>query len=470
MSIAPAGPPVLNFKLHHKQGVALNAIAQEVVYGGAAGGGKSHLMRVAFILWAMQIPGLQLYLFRRTVNDLYKNHMTGPTSFYQLLYPLRAAGLCRIVKNEIRFWNESRIWLQHCQHEKDVENYKGYEFHVLGLDEMTTFTEKQIRFLQSRMRIPAALQIPDHLKGLFPRMLAGTNPGGVGHHYVKEQYVDNGAFNVVRANKENGGRLRVFIPAKVSDNPSLPREEYEATLHGLGDAILVRAMLDGDWSAVSGAMFGDAWRAPRHIIPAFCIPAGWPLWRSMDDGYSAPASIHWWTEDPDIKTLYVIGEIYRAGLLPEDVAERCITKDLTIPTLEYDGSFGENEEILSGLIDPAAFTDNGNSNGKQKTIARGNVMNQLGCRWKPAAKGPGSRVQRAQHLHRLLKANPRDPRGMPGIRFFPECVNAIKQIPTLPRSANNPEDVDTNVEDHAYDSICYGVQWKQPNGGLTRVS
>src|SRR3954468_10167457 len=94
----------LNLDLHPKQGLALQTTATECLYGGAAGGGKSHLMRVAATVWCAAIPGLQVYLFRRVRDDLVKNHMEGPKGFRAMLAGWEAAGFCKLVEDEIRFW------------------------------------------------------------------------------------------------------------------------------------------------------------------------------------------------------------------------------------------------------------------------------------------------------------------------------------------------------------------------------
>ena len=139
----------LNFDLHEKQSVAYHSNGTEILYGGAAGGGKSHLLRIAAITWCLQIPGLEVFLFRRLSPDLNKNHLDGPKGFRALLAPAVAAGICQIVEGEIRFFHgpgvTSKINLCHCKDEKDRYKYQGAEIHVLLIDELTHFTENYLQ-------------------------------------------------------------------------------------------------------------------------------------------------------------------------------------------------------------------------------------------------------------------------------------------------------------------------------------
>ena len=125
----------LNINLHDKQQQAFDSEATEIMYGGAAGGGKSHLMRMSAITWCAEIPGLQVYLFRRIRDDLVKNHMEGPSGFREFLAGWVECGFCQIVEDEIRFWNGSKIYLCHCKDEKDRFKYQGAEIHLLLIDE-----------------------------------------------------------------------------------------------------------------------------------------------------------------------------------------------------------------------------------------------------------------------------------------------------------------------------------------------
>ncbi len=419
-------------------------------------------MRASAIYFCMAIPGIYCALFRRSFPELVRNHLEGPGSFRHMLAQLVKSGHARIVEREVRFWNGSKIILAHMQHEKTIHDWLGAEIHYLMFDELTHFTEKMYRYLRARCRL-GGLKVPVRFAGMFPRILCGSNPGGVGHNWVKKAFVNNGEYNIVQAAKEDGGMRRVYIPARLADNPTMTENDpdYTDKLHGLGDSVLVRAMLDGDWNIASGAMYADSWRHDLHTCDPFAIPAEWKIWRGADDGFAAPAAVTWLTEDPGSKTIYVIDELNKAGMLPDVMAERVFAHDRRIMRMDSNGDEFPNAEKLKGILDNAAFGDT----GQQNAIPRGHVMNKLGCNWKPAEKWPGSRVARCQHLHRMLSINPAT--GKPYLRFFRTCRNLIETIPTLPRDKNNPEDVDTDADDHGYDSLSYGLQYK--SGGFQRL-
>ncbi|MFZ9311870.1 MAG: terminase large subunit domain-containing protein, partial [Arenimonas sp.] len=132
----------IDLRLHPRQSQAFTSTATEILYGGAAGGGKSHLMRVAAIAWCVAIPGLQVYLFRRTYPELVANHLDGAGAFPALLAPWIATKWVsmNLSNLEIQFGNGSKIHLCHCQHEKDRFKYQGAEIHALLMDELTHFT------------------------------------------------------------------------------------------------------------------------------------------------------------------------------------------------------------------------------------------------------------------------------------------------------------------------------------------
>lgn len=275
--------------------------ATEIGYGGAAGGGKSHLGRISAIYFSYCIPGMQTYLFRRQHNELVKNHMEGMTGFPALLHPWVKSGFVRIVKDEIRFANGSKIFLCHCQHEKDVYNWLGPEMYYLIIEQAEQFTPFMIQMLRSRNRMPDDLKIPEAFKGLFPRCLYTFNPGNIGHAFFKSKFVKalnrgpDGVSEVVQMPDDEGGKKRQFIQAKLDDNPSVDPVQYRKTLMGLPTK-MVKAYLDGDFEQVMGAFFPEI-DPKQHLIKPFQVPSHWVRLMGMDwgsCGEADPFAIGWW--------------------------------------------------------------------------------------------------------------------------------------------------------------------------------
>jgi hypothetical protein len=472
----------LQLELHQKQGTALQSEATEILYGGAAGGGKSHLMRVAAIIWCYAIPGLQIYLFRRVYDDLVKNHFEGPTSFPVLLAEWVQSKLVKINYSDltIEFWNGSKIFLQHCQHEKDRFKYQGYEFHVLMIDELTHFTEKIYRYLRGRVRL-GGFKIPEPFKHLFPRIICGGNPGGIGHNFVKFSFIDGApALEIRRMPKKEGGMLRQFIPAKLEDNRTLMENDpdYADKLEGLGDPELVRAMLDGDWDIVAGGMFDDLWKRDIHVIKPFDIPESWYVDRSFDWGDSHPFGVLWWAESDGTTapngityprgTIFLISEYYGWNGKPDE-GLRLISSEIAEEILEREETMLENGLVTSILPGPAD-TNIFNSD-PIVGISLADDMEKVGVKWERADKSPGSRKIGWQHLRKYLKASLPHidktgrllPMEDPGIFIFNTCPQWIRTVPVLPRLESDPEDVNTKAEDHLGDATRYRLMYVRPS-------
>lgn len=488
----------VNLSLHPRQAEAFHSQATEVLFGGSAGPGKSHCMRVAAIIWAAEIPGLQVYLFRRLYDDLIKNHMEGPKGFRALLAAWTEAGFCRIVDDEIRFWNGSKIYLCHCQHEKDRFKYQGAEIHVLLVDELTHFTEAIYRFLRGRVRM-VGIDLPPKYRGVFPRILCGSNPGNIGHQWVKTSFIEGAESGAIRAmSPGEGGMLRQFIRAKLADNPSLLDDDphYETKLAGLGKESLVKAMKDGDWNIVEGAFFTE-WETDRHVLRPVALPDYWTRFRSGDWGSAKPYCFHWWavvTDDwqhPDGAVLprgalVAYRELYGVRTKPDgtfepdvgvkepsDVVARRILK---LEGAEFDAGGRKTkeptEQISYGVLDPAAFaTISGPSIAE--TMRREGALFRAADN-KRVAEG-GAIGGHDQFRKRLVG----DGDGRPMVYFFANCLHTIRTVPVLQHDAHRPEDVDTNMEDHAFDSARYGLMsrpWisekppEKPKSGLTTGS
>lgn len=432
---------------------------------------NSHLMRVAAIVWCALIPGLQVYLFRRVSPDLYKNHMEGPTSFPALLAPWLDSGYCKInySTNQVAYGNGSKIHLCHCQHEGDVIKYQGPEIHVLMMDELTHFTAKIYKFLRSRVRI-AGLQIPPQFAGQFPRILASTNPGGIGHNWVRAEWIAKlKPFELKQMSREDGGLIRQFIPARLADNPTLIETDphYADRLAGLGNAALVKAMLEGDWNIVAGGALDDLW-TPRVIVPRFVVPRSWRVDRSFDWGSSKPFSTLWWAEAdgtdatlpdgskwcPPKRTLILAHEWYGASAANEG---------LKMPARQMAKGIKEREQGLLAGKWIAALPRPGPADNSIATMSQPGTptiaqeMQAEGVTWEESDKSPGSRKTGLDLTRARLAESNKDRPEHPALYFMNHCVQAISHLPVLPRDTKNPDDVDSSAEDHDYDALRYRV-------------
>ena len=453
--------------LHERQTEAFLTEATELLYGGAAGGGKSHLMRVASIAWCVDIPGLQVYIFRRLSDDLHKNHMEGHSGFPALLSEWIEGGHAKInwSKNFIEFWNGSKIHLCHCQYEKDVIKYQGAQIHVLLIDELTHFTEKIYRYLRGRCRL-GGLKVPERYRGLFPRIICGSNPGGVGHNWVKAAFIDIAPPKAItQMPPKEGGKRRQYIPAKLADNPSMAESDpdYSSTLEGLGSPELVRAMRDGDWDIVAGGMFDDLWSRPVHVLAPFAIPSSWRVDRGFDWGSSKPFSVIWFAEsDGTAATLadgskrhfprgsiFAIAEWYGwngkpnegCKMLAVDIAREIVKREKAMPY-----------QVRPGPADTSIFdTQNGNCIADDMAKER--------VRWNKADKSPCSRKNGWEMIRKLLKQASGNE--LPGFYVFNTCTHIIRTLPVLPRDQRDQDDVDTAAEDHASDVVRYRCSAKK---------
>ena len=458
--------PELSLHLHDKQAIAFHSDATEILYGGAAGGGKSHLMRVMAVALCTAVPGLQVYLFRRIREDLIKNHMEGPSGFRAMLAGWTSCGFVRIVDDEVRFWNGAKIYLCHCKDEKDIYKYQGAEIHVLLMDELTHFTETMYRFLRNRLRM-VGITVPDNLKGRLPRILAGANPGNIGHLWVKSTFVDgNDTYDVRTMPAEEGGMRRQFIPALLEDNPSMAAHDpsYEMRLQGLGSKELVQAMRYGNWDVVEGAFF-DCWEPKRHIVRPVPLPDHWLRFMSGDWGSARPFSFGTWavaSEDYIFEArdggkvklprggLVRIKEWY--GASKANVGLKLHAEEVARGLLEREKA--DKVRVTYRVLDPACFAEDGGI-----SIAAAMQKAKLDGRslvFKPAdnARVPqrGAMGGWDQMRGRLVG----DDDGNPMLVCFSTCHDSIRTIPALQHDKDRPEDLDSDMEDHAADEWRYG--------------
>lgn len=437
---------MIDLHLHKKQGEAIRSKATELLFGGAAGPGKSHFLRISALRWCLNVPGIQVYLFRRTLPDLKANHMRGPTSFPILLEPWIDAGEVKYnaQDNEYRFTNGSSLKLAHCQYESDVEKYQGAEIHVLLIDELTHFTEYQYTFLRSRVRC-IGLTVPDKYRERLPRIECASNPGSVGHAWVKRMFqpgIKDGAAWQTPAT--DGGMVRQYIPARLVDNPTLMRDDpaYLQRLEGLGNPELIRAMREGDWDIVAGQAF-ECLRRDLHSFKPFAIPAHWTRFRAFDWGSSKPFSVGWYAVSDGSDVRFPRGALLRyrewygwngspdqgARMESVEVADGIKARETA------------DEKISHGIADPAIFNKHDGPSIAEKMGARGVI-------W---IRGDNDRHLGYVELRGRLRGEDDRP-----LLFISEaCTQFWRTMPDLVMDAHDPEDIDTTQEDHIADEVRY---------------
>lgn len=446
--------PEIRLALHPQQSKTIISKATEMLYGGAAGGGKSHLMRVVAIMICMSVPNVQVYIFRRLSDDLRKNHLEGVSGLRAMLSSMMESGHVKFNDSSgvFTFWNGAKIYLCHCQHEKDMYKYQGAEIHVLLIDELTLFTEKIYRFLRGRVRL-GGLRVPDEFKGKLPFILCGSNPGNIGHAWVKSMFVDYAEpMEIKRTPASEGGMLRQYIPAKLQDNPTLIENDpdYISRLDGLGNPALVAAMKNGDWDIIDGAFFSEFSR-DKHVIKPFMPPVYWPRIMAFDWGFAKPFCVLW-------------GAVSDGTFRRPDDGE-LIPKNAIVIYREWYGSTGEPNtglrmtanEIAKGIkeksldekfammvADPAIFSQNGGESISE-------TMAKLGVQFWAA---DNKRVAGWQQVHlRLIGTD--DSEGKPLLYVTSNCRELIRTLPALQHDKHNIEDVDSDMEDHAPDTLRY---------------
>lgn len=419
----------------------LAAGEREVLYGGAAGGGKSYAMLVDPLRYMThsQFSGL---LLRKTTEEL-RELIWKSQELYPKVYP----GI-KWSERKMQWTAPSgaRLWLSYLDRDEDVLRYQGLSFSWIGMDELTQWhTPFAWNYLRSRLRSTA----PD----LPIYMRATTNPGGAGHNWVKKMFIDPANFGEAfdATDIETGETLRYpvghskegqalfkrrFIPAKLADNPFLSEAgDYEANLLSLPEHQR-RQLLEGSWDIAEGAAFTE-WDRNVHVVEPYELPKTWVKFRACDYGYGSYSAVLWFAVTPD-EQLVVYRELYVSKVLAADLA------DMVLELEEDDGN------IRYGVLDSSCWHRRGDTGPSlaEQMISRG-------CRWRPSDRSAGSRVAGKNELHRRLKVD--DETFEPEIVFFSSCRNLISQLPILPLDKKNPEDIDTKAEDHLYDALRYGI-------------
>lgn len=403
----------INLQVTKKQKQFIDARENEVLFGGAAGGGKSYGQIVDALLFALKYPGSKQLILRRTFAELDKSLIRVGLS----LYP-REIYSFNFSSHTGRFTNGSCIDFGYCATENDVYQYQSAEYDCIRFDELTHFTEMQYVYLISRVR--GANSFPKQIK-------SSTNPGGVGHSWVKARFVDPEP--PLTSFRSEGNMSRVFIPSLLSDNEFLNKSdpEYRLRLEALPEREK-RALLYGDWNIFEGQYFTE-FSVAKHVIDPFEIPSSWRRYRTIDYGLDRLAVL-WIAISPD-GCAYVYRE-YCESSLPISAAAKAITERTP-----------QNEDIYATLAPPDLFSRTQES-GKTKA----SLFSEFGVNF---TKTSNDRECGWLAVKELLCDTGDGVR----LKIFRSCNEIIRCLPALTIDRVRPTDCSNEPHDitHAPDAL-----------------
>ena len=416
----------MELNLTPRQWAFVSAEADEVLFGGAAGGGKSFGQLADALLYALRYPTSRQLILRRTYPELEKSLIRSALEIYpKSLYTYNKSG------RSGRFANGSILDFGAVDQESDVYKYQSAEYDVIRFDELTHFTEQMYVYLISRCRGA----------NNFPKMIkSSTNPGGVGHGWVKNRFVDIGEPDKVYSFTAGS---RLYLPARVQDNRFLMERDpmYVKRLQNLSERDR-KALLYGDWDLFEGQYFTD-WDRTLHVVSPFVLPDDWRRYFVMDYGLDMLAG--YLVAMDSMGNAYVYRELYEGkdnggqGHIVSSAAKRI--KELCA-----------GERIYAFLAPPDLWNRQKDSG---KSIAA--LFADYGIR---LSRAPAGRIsgwmQLKEWLHPTLRE---DGEYRPRLQIFSSCINLIRTLPALQADNKNPDDVALNPHEltHAPDALRYFV-------------
>lgn len=433
---------------HPRQVAFMSRPEYEVLYGGAAGGGKSDAI-IAEALRQVDNPNYRAIIFRKTYPQC-RELIIKSKRMYSVAYPQAK------YNGTEHFWqfpSGAKIYFGSMPNALSYLNYQGLSYSYIAFDELTHFTQDEYEYLISRNRADG--------EGLRVYIRATANPGGIGHGWVKERFITANPPNVPitfetdvtdnNGNKIKVTRSRVFIPSSVFDNPSLMKNDpnYIANLAMLPEANK-KALLYGDWDSYDGQVFTEWRNNPEgyktglhtHVIEPFDIPRGWKRFRTLDWGFTKPYAVQWWAVDYDGR-VYLYRQLYgcREGQPNTGVKENPDVVARKIKEIENQLECGND---IYGIADPAIWDE---SHGRDGTIIT--LFEKEGIFFD---KGKNDRLSGKMQCHYRFAF---DKLGKPMAYVFNTCRHFIRTIPALIYDTRNVEDVNTSQEDHDYDAMRY---------------
>lgn len=430
-----AEPWVLTPKQQEFEACALEC--DETLVGGAAGGSKSEWLLWHTIEQCKRFPRFDALVLRSKLPELQRS--------------LIKRSLLRIPPDVATYNTTKRTWefaktrstieFGYADSLEDVQQYLSAEYDLLVIDECTEITDEMYVNLRSRVRTTNRKKA----KGIRPHTILATNPGGKGHVWVMERFVDptsRGEFTYLDPETEH----RVgFVPSFIKDNPHLD-EAYERNLRSLPE-IRRKQLLEGNWDVFAGQYFTE-WDRAVHVVDPFVIPPEWQRAAGYDYGYSNPMA-HLSAAFDNDGNCFVYREVYETELTPKQqagVIKRRSTQTVNGRTIK--------DEVVSPFADPSIFAKAGGGTGKSIAL-------QFAEAGLPMRKAKNDRKGGWMNLRQYLLIDPNAPHavtkqpGAPKLYIFSTCVNLVRTLPLQMHDDKDPEDLNTKGEDHAVDALRY---------------
>jgi len=440
---------------------------EEILYGGARGGGKTDAALGKLLIMAERYgKNFTGIFFRRELTQL-----DGVIARSKEIYTLHDAEWLE-AKKTWKFKNGAKILMRHLERDSDAEKYQGWNVQCIVFEELTNFPNPG-----PVMKLKGILR---SAHGVPCQMIATANPGGPGHAWVKARYIDPSPLGYKIIGEEvdtldpktneliKKSVYRTFIPSKVTDNKKLVESDpgYVGRLAQTGSEQLVKAWLTGDWNIVDGAYFPE-FSVPKHVIRSTSPPDWWMRFRCGDWGSASPFAIYWVAVASEAWNS-PCGKLIPKGALvfyrewygcDEDNAGNFIpNKGCRMFAEEVGAGVAKREKgdpkITYGVLDPSAFAQDGGYSIAERIFrgsrqVRGKVMFR---------RGDNSRTSGWDTIRARLVGEEHEMHGdkHPMIYFMDCCPHIIRTLPMLQHDEKNPEDCDTDGEDHAPDAVRYG--------------
>lgn len=396
---------------------------ENVLYGGAKGGGKSHGLREIMLKRRFRKPGSRGVIFRKTYPELYGNHIDPILTKFPLL-----RGYYNSQHKEIKLPNGSILAFRHCQYERDLGLHQGQEYNDLAIEEIGEWPENWFLTLKGSNR--------SSREGIPVRCLLTGNPGGIGHKWLKRLFIDR-KFRAVEKPESYG-----FVPARVYDNPFLMKNDpdYINRLQLNRNQMLVKAYLEGSWDIQAGQYF-DMVSREAHFVRPFEIPDYWERFGMFDHGYNHPAFFIWIAVDTD-----GVCYVYREMMFHKKRTEEIVNEIMEFPDSLKLSSIPAGWDCWAKHgTGPSVDEKFSEASGHRLVLHKANIDRVLGA------------AQVRDYLH--------VGEGGPRLRIFETCPIVFETITRMMHDTKNPEDVlkidatpeDPDSGDDAYDCLRYGL-------------